>query len=115
MAVKNLKMIFWEIFLTLTDNKLIFVNCKSVSVIKGTPSLLLQSKIFWLAVLSSNYLLYDFNATRFLNFEKNFLDIFLLLVPLEMLSHYLDIAISHWLEEDFQWIMDKVFREKLMC
>ena len=45
--------------------------------------------------------------------NKNY-DIFLLLVPLEILSHYPDIDVSHWLREDVQWIMGKVFREKLM-
>ena len=44
---------------------------------------------------------------------QNFLDR-LLLVPLEILSHYPDIDISHWLGEDFHRLMDKVFREKLM-
>ena len=31
------------------------------------------------------------------NFKKFFFDFFLLLVPLEILSHYPDIDISHWL------------------
>ena len=39
---------------------------------KGPPSFLLQPKLFWLVVLSSNYFLYDFNATRFQNLKKNF-------------------------------------------
>ena len=79
------------------------MNCKPVSVTTGPPSL---------AVYSSKYLLYDFNATNFQ--KKIFLDILLLLVPLEILSHYPDIDISHWLGEDFQWIMDKAFKEKLL-
>ena len=40
-----------------------------------------------------------------------FLDIFLLLVPVEIVSHYPDIDSSHWLREDVQWIIDKGFRE----
>ena len=43
------------------------------------------------------------------NFKKHF-GYFLI----EFLSHYPDIDISHWLRENYQWIMDKVFREKLM-
>ena len=50
------------------------------------------------------------------NFKKSliFFDIFLSLVPLELLSHYPDIDISHCLEANFQWITDKVFKEKLI-
>ena len=44
-------------------------------------------------------------------FQNFFLDISVKLVPLEILSHYPDIDISHWLREQFQWIMDK-FSEK---
>ena len=54
---------------------------------------------------------YDINAT---SFEIFFLDIFILLVPLEILSHYPDIDISHWLRNHVHWMMDKVFREKLL-
>ena len=70
MAVNTLKMIFRGIFLTLTDNKLIFVNCKSVSVKTGPLSFVLQTKSIWLKVFSSNYLLYEFNGTRIQNFLK---------------------------------------------
>ena len=66
-AVKTLKVIFREFYLTLTDPKLLFVNCKSVSVMKGPPSFLLQPKLIWLVALFSNYSLSDFNATRFQN------------------------------------------------
>ena len=45
---------------------------------------------------------------------NKFLNIFLLLVPIEILSHYPDIDISHWFRERVQWIKDKLFREKLM-
>ena len=41
-------------------------------------------------------------------------DIFLLLVSLENLSHSPGIENSHWLREDVQYILDKIFREKLM-
>ena len=44
-AVKTLKVIFREFFLTLTDPKLLFLNCKSVSVMKRSPPFLLQSKL----------------------------------------------------------------------
>ena len=98
MAVKTSKMIFREYFLTLTDNKLIFASFKSASAMTGPPSFLLQPKLFWLKVLSSKYLLYDFNATNFKKIKKK-LDIFLLLVPLEILSLYHDIDISIGLEE----------------
>ena len=70
--------------------------------------------IWWLKVFSSNYLLYDFNTTKFKNFSKNFMDVFVLLDPLEILSHYPDTDIYHWLSGRLQWIMDKVFRERLM-
>ena len=72
MAVKNLKIIVQKIFLTLTDQKVIFLNFKSVSVTTRPPSFLLQSKIIWLFVLCSNYRLYDFNVTRFKFFLKSF-------------------------------------------
>ena len=50
----------------------------------------------------------------FKNFKIYILDIFLLLVPLEILSHHPEIDISQWLGEKFQCIIDKDFREKLM-
>ena len=114
MALKSLKMIFRESSLTSTDTKLVFVICKSASLTTGHPSLLLQPKLIWMLVLSSNYFLYEFNATRFQNFKRNFLDVFVLLVPLEIISYYPDIDFSHWLREEVQWNMVKVFREKLM-
>ena len=91
MAVKNLKKIFREFFLTITDPKLIFVimSCKSVSVVTGPPSFLLKPKLIWLAVLPSNYWLYDFNATRLQNwifsyyfFRLKSFDIILILISL---------------------------------
>ena len=61
------------------------------------------------------------SMTHDFNFLKFFMDIFLLLVTFELLSHYLNIIHiiqklfeSHWLQEDVQLIADKVFREKLM-
>ena len=42
------------------------------------------------------------------------MDIFILLVTFELLSHYSMIDSSHWLEKNVQWITDEVFREKLM-
>ena len=88
------------------------MNCKSVSVMTGR-FFLLQPKLICLVVLSSNYLLYDFNATRFRNWKK-ILNILVLLVSLEILLHYPDIDVSNWFRGDVQWIMDKVFREKLI-
>ena len=41
-------------------------------------------------------------------------DIFLILVPLEILSHYPNIDKSHWLRKDVQLIIDKVFGEKII-
>ena len=41
-------------------------------------------------------------------------DNFLLLFPLEIVSHYPDSDISHTLSVDVKWIMLKVFRVKLM-
>ena len=48
-----------------------------------------------------------------LDLKKNstILDIFVLLVPFEILSHYLKIDSSHWLRKEVQWILDKAFRE----
>ena len=78
-----------------------FVNCQSVLVMTGPPSFLLQTKLIWLMVLSSKYLLYDFNVTTFQKFKKKaFSDIFLLLVPPEIFSDYPDIVISDWFREN---------------
>ena len=49
-----------------------------------------------------------------LDYKIKYLDIFVLLVPLEIVSHYPDIDSIYWLREDAQWIMDKFFRDKLM-
>ena len=42
------------------------------------------------------------------------LDIFVLLVPLEILSHCPIIDSSHRLQEDVQWVKEKVFKEKFV-
>ena len=94
-AVKTFKLNFRK----LTDLKLIFVTCKSVSAMTGPTSYILQRELFKLAILFSNYLLYNFNATQSQFFLK-VLDIFVFLDPLDILSHYADIDISHWLKED---------------
>ena len=47
------------------------------------------------------------------DFKKIIYLVISLLVPLEMIPPYPDIDISHWLVEDFHWIIDKVFRDKL--
>ena len=44
-----------------------------------------------------------------------FLDIFVFLIPVEILSHYPHIDSSHWFREDVKLIIDKVCGEKLMC
>ena len=50
------------------------------------------------------------SMTRF-QFFILFLDIFVLLVTFEMLSHYPNIDSSPWLRIDVQWITDEVFAE----
>ena len=40
---------------------------------------------------------------------KIFLDVFVLLNTFEILTHYPNIDISHWLKEDIHWITDKNF------
>ena len=77
---------------------------------KGPPSFLLQPKLIWLVALFSNYSLYDSKISKL---KKSF-DISLLLVPLEIILHYLDTDISQWLRENVQWIIVNVFRGKLM-
>ena len=110
MAVKTKKI--FGIFFTLTNHKLIFVNCRSVTLKSGPCSFLLQPILTWLAVLSANFWSFDFNATIFQKKFSKFLDVFVLLVPFETLSHYLNIDSSHWLTKEVQWIIKKVFREK---
>ena len=46
--------------------------------------------------------------------KRKFLEIFVLLVIFEILSHYPYIDISHWLKKDVHWITDKNFMEKFM-
>ena len=75
----------------------------------GLIFLLLQSNLVCLTVLSFNYCLYDFD-----NFFLNFGYFFIILVPLEILSHYSVIDSSHWFREDALFITDKFFREKRM-
>ena len=86
------------------------MNCKSISVIAGPPSFLLQPILMSLAILSCNYWLYDFNATGF-HFFSTFAQ-FVLLVPFEILSRYPIIDGSQCFSKDVQWNIDKVFREK---
>ena len=81
-------------------------------MVTGPPFFLKQTKLIWLAVLSSNYRLYDFNDKISKIFR--FLDIFILLVTFELLSHYPIIASANWLERDVHSHTDKIYREKLM-
>ena len=39
---------------------------------------------------------------------------FLILVPFDILSFYPNIDSSEWLQENVEWIIEKVFIEKLM-
>ena len=57
----------------------------------------------------------DVDVMSFHNFYKNFLIFFfVILVPFEILLHYYNFECSHWLSEDINRIIDKVFRGKLM-
>ena len=89
MAVKTLNVIF-RIFLNINDLKLIFVNCKAVSVMTGPLSFLLQPKHFGLVVLSTKYWFNDLDATGFHKFFFNnwICFFFVILVPFEISSHY---------------------------
>ena len=71
----------------------------SVWVIKNPIFFLMKTKLIWLAVLSANYWSNYFNVTRFQ--KKFFLDIFVLLIPLEIPSRYLNIIVG----------LDKAFNE----
>ena len=73
----------------------------SVSVKTGPQSFLLQPKLLCLAFLLSKYSSHDVNATNFQKKNLKFLDILLLLVPLEILAHFAVIDISQWLEKHF--------------
>ena len=92
-------------FLILTNQKLIFVNWKSVSVMTGSTFFLLQPKLISLAVLSSNYWLYYFNVTRFQIYFWTFRIIALLLK-----SYH--VILTLMASQLVQWIIDKVFRRK---
>ena len=97
MTVKTLKRFFEKFLLTLTDHKFIFVSCKSVSVMTENTSFLLPPKIIWLAVCLQT-ICYMTSMQQYLkNFFSKLMDIFVLLVPLEILSYYPDIDICHWL------------------
>ena len=63
-----------------------------------------QPILTWLAMLSCNCWLNDFNATR-LQIKKQNFGSFVLMVPFEILLHYPNIDISYWLKKDVQWIV----------
>ena len=93
MTVKTSRINFPKKFLTLTNHKLIFVDCESVSFVTGPPSFLGQRKaLLWLAVLSSNNWLFVFNATRFRKKFLKIFDFFVLLAPFDIISHCPDIG-----------------------
>ena len=114
MAVKTLKINFQKIFLNSKQSKTFFRELLvSLSSDRG-PFFLLQPKLTWLEVLSSNYWFYDINDKISKIFFFNFLDIFVLLVTFELLSQYPNIDRAHGLKKDFQLLTDEVFREKLL-
>ena len=73
---------------------------------------MVQPKLTWLVVLSSNYCLFYFDVTIF-HYVFHWL-IFTILVPFESLSHYPIIDSSHWLREEIQLVVDKFWEEKGM-
>ena len=99
-ADKTLNMVSEKFFLTLTAQKLIFVNSKSVLVMTGPSSFQLQPKLLWLAVSASNFFIICLRCLKISKFLEKNLDIFVLLFPLEILSYYPIFDISHWLSED---------------
>ena len=54
------------------------------------------------------------SMNEFSYFLKFLYVFFVILVPFEILSHYINVDISRGLREDGQWIIDKIFNEKLM-
>ena len=110
MAVKTLNVNFRHFYSNLNNHKLIVVICKLVSIIKVPHSFLMQPKLIRLAVLSCNYWSFDSNATRFHKIFSKFLDVFVSLVLLELLSHYHNIDSPNRLMKEFHWIIDKSFR-----
>ena len=74
---------------------------------------LLQPKLFWFAASSSYFWFDEFHARVFINFcdiWKIFGQVF---GSSEISSYYPKTVGSHWLRKDVQWIIDKVFKEKL--
>ena len=70
----------------------------SFSVKRRPPSFLMQTKLIWIPILTSNSWFYDFNATSFHFFE--ILDVFfILLVHFEILWAYHITDISHLLRK----------------
>ena len=55
------------------------------------------------------------SMTQDLNFFKIFLDIFVILVTFELISHYPKIDSSYWLIKYVLWITDKVSSEKFLA
>ena len=80
----------------------------------GPLYFLLQLKLIWLAILSFKSRLYDFNATIIQIENQNCWIFFVFLVLSEILPRYPYIDSLHWLREDVQWVIDKVFREQFM-
>ena len=75
---------------------------------------MLQPKLINLALLSSNNWFNDFDATRFQKTVKIFLNIFVFLVPVKILSYYPNNDSSNWLREDLQWIEYNFFKQKFI-
>ena len=80
----------------------------------AVPPFLFQPKLIWYALLYANYRFYEFDGTSFQNFKKKIQIFFGNLIPFEILFRFPTIDSSHWLRKDVQWIVDKVFREKMV-
>ena len=102
-----------KIFCLLADNKLIFMNIKSVSVMRGTPSFLLQPKKSgkWFYLLTIGFII---SITRGFVISKKNCFFFVILFPFEILSHYFCIGRFNWLKMNVQRIIDKIFTEKII-
>ena len=89
---------------------------KSVSVITGFQAFLLQSRLIWLTVLYSIFgFMTSMRRVFLLVAYFYFLDIFFIVLFLfEILPHSPIIDSSHWLREDVERIMDKIFIQKLV-
>ena len=91
------------------------MNCKSVSVMIGSSSSLLQPIIVNLAVLSPHYRSYYFDARVFVYIFFNFCIFFVFWVPSGILTHYFNIDSCIGLENAFNNGSYIRFSEKSLC